>query len=187
MLSLFEIAKKEFENEDDEGKHKLVYAYFGLAIYISQCLEETLSIMLWTNRIIKRKVTANNEVNSIIDEIENSKKTLGNFINEIKQVYNLNEFEINNLEKVLEKRNYIAHKYFKVNIYKFTSEYGKLEMINYLCKFIDDVKLIDHKLQIFYKDFALKVGLNDSKISKISEELKIQEIERTKNLNIDDL
>lgn len=187
METLFEIAKKEFEVEDDEGKHKLVYAYFGLSIYFSQCLEETFSIMLWTNRIVKRKVTSNKEVNNIIDEIEFSKKTLGNFINEIKQAYNFTEAEINELEKILEKRNYIVHKYFKLNIYKFTSEYGQLEMINYLCKFIDDVILLDSKFQMYYRNFTTKIGLNDAKITEISEKLKLQEFERTKNLNIDNL
>ncbi|CAM3435769.1 hypothetical protein SPPR111872_00450 [Sphingobacterium prati] len=36
MYSRYDIAKDEFEIEDDDGKHRLVYAYFGLAIFFGQ-------------------------------------------------------------------------------------------------------------------------------------------------------
>ena len=79
MARRYEIAQSEYESEDDSGRHRLVYAYFGLAIYSGQCLEETFSIMLWTDRIFKKKVKTNAEVNEIIDAIENSKKDNGEF------------------------------------------------------------------------------------------------------------
>ena len=40
MERRYDIAKSEYETEDDNGRHLLVYAYFGLAIYFGQCLEE---------------------------------------------------------------------------------------------------------------------------------------------------
>jgi hypothetical protein len=52
----YEITLEEFNSEDENGRCRLVYAYFGLAIYFSQCLEETLAIMLWTDQIFKKKV-----------------------------------------------------------------------------------------------------------------------------------
>ena len=50
-MTKYELALQEYKEENEDGKHKLIYAYFGLAVYFSQCLEETFSIMLWTDRI----------------------------------------------------------------------------------------------------------------------------------------
>ena len=46
----YENALEEYFNEDENGKHKLVYVYFGLSVYKSQCLEETFSNMRFPSR-----------------------------------------------------------------------------------------------------------------------------------------
>jgi hypothetical protein len=179
MERLYDIAKNEYQAEDNDGRHRLVYAYFGLAIYFGQCLEKTFSIMLWTDRIFKKKVKTNKEVNEIIDAIENSKKTMGNFINEVKQSYSLTTTIVDQLDKTLDTRNYLAHKYFKLHIEKFYSEMGQLEMIKYFCDFIDDSKLLDERLKIYYTKYTDKLGLTDDKITQMIIEMKEQEIKRT--------
>lgn len=179
MERRYDLAKDEYETEDNDGRHRLVYAYFGLAIYFGQCLEETFSIMLWTDRIFKKKVKTNAEVNKIIDAIENSKKTMGNFINEVKQSYNLTTSIVDQLDKILDTRNYLAHKYFKLHIAKFHSELGQLEMIKYFCDFIDDSKELDEKLKAYYTSYTDKLGLTDERIEQLMIEMKEQEIKRT--------
>jgi ADP-ribosylglycohydrolase len=73
MDTQFEIAKNEyFLEETDNNKVKLVYAYFGSSIYHGQCLEETFSMMLITDKIFKKALTTNAEINEIVDTIENS-------------------------------------------------------------------------------------------------------------------
>ena len=54
-MGKYQEALDEYYLEDENGKVRVIYAYFGLAIYITNCLEETFSIMLWTNRIFKNK------------------------------------------------------------------------------------------------------------------------------------
>ena len=178
MEKRYDIAKNEYETEEDEGRHRLVYAYFGLAIYFGQCLEETFSIMLWTDRIFRKKVKTNAEVNEIIEAIENSKKTMGNFVNEIKQSYSLTTKIVEQLDKILDTRNFLAHKYFKLNIEKFHSEIGQLEMIKYFCDFIDDSKQLDEKLKIYYTKYTVKLGLTEEKIEQLMFEMKEQELKR---------
>ena len=178
MARRYEIAQSEYESEDDSGRHRLVYAYFGLAIYSGQCLEETFSIMLWTDRIFKKKVKTNAEVNEIIDAIENSKKTMGNFINEVKQSYNLSTSIVDQLDKILDARNYLAHKYFKLHIAKFYSEIGQLEMIKYFCDFVDDSKELDKQLKAYYKNYTDKLGLTEDRIEQLMAEMKKQELKR---------
>jgi len=180
MEGSYIIAKNEYEIEDDDGRNRLVYAYFGLAIYLGQCLEETFSIMLWTDRIFKNRVQTNKEVNEIIDTIENSKKTMGNFIKEVKQSYSLTSFIVDQLDKILKTRNYLAHKYFKLHITKFYSEIGRLEMIKYFCDFIDDSSQLDEQLKAYYKEYGNKLGLTEERIEQLKAEMKEQELKRVK-------
>ena len=101
-MTTFELAMSEYNEEDENGQSRIIYTYFGLAVYQAQCLEETFSFMLWSSRIIENNVMTNEEVNEIIDSLENSKKTMGNFIYEVKKTYNLSD-DIEGLKNTLEK------------------------------------------------------------------------------------
>lgn len=180
METIHDIALKEFYSENENGKYRLTYAYFGLAIYFGQCIEETFSIMLWTDGIFKKKPKANKEVNEIIDSIENSRKTMGKLLNEVKQSYKFTKKQIIALDEILKDRNYLAHKYFKLNIQKFYSEVGQLEMIKYFCDFIEKSELIDKELNSLYRNYTDKLGLTDEKISELMNDMKLQEIKRNK-------
>ncbi len=179
MEVCYDLAIDEFRLEDNNGKHKLVYAYFGLAIYFGQCLEETLSIMLWTDKISKNGIKATEEINEIIDSIENSKNTMGMSLKKVMKCYNLPETQIFLLEDILKKRNYLVHKYFKINIQKFYTEVGQLEMLEYFCDFVDCSKLLDNKLILHYKYYTDQFGVTDEMIAKVKNEMKLQEIKRT--------
>ena len=124
-MGRYETVLEEYVNEDEDGKAKLIYAQFGLAIYCTNCLEETFSMMLWTNRIFKQKAKTSKEINDIIDEVENTKKTMGQLLQEIKENYGLSENHQELLKNVLAKRNYLIHKYFRLEIQKFYSETGQ--------------------------------------------------------------
>lgn len=186
-MSTYQDALEEYRNEDNDGKYRLIYTYFGLAIYFSQVLEETFSIMLWTNRIFKDKAKTNKEVNDIIDTIENSRKTMGVFINEVKQTYTLTEDITRDLKSILEKRNYLVHKYFKLEIQKCYSDLGRKEMLEYFGNFIDEAQKIDSELNFYYSKYTKKMGLTQEKIEELVNNMKIEELKReratTNNLN----
>ena len=177
-MDIYEVAMKEYELEDDNGKHKLIYSYFGLAIYFSQCIEETFSNMIILHRIVNKKIKTNSEVNEIINSIENSKKTMGNFINEVKHAYKLTEALENSLKESLNTRNYIVHKYFKLHIEKFSSEIGKKEMLNYFCNFITSVKKVDKDLESFYQSYMQELNITDELLDNIIQKMKTEEIKR---------
>lgn len=180
-MNTFKNALSEYESEDDNGKHRLIYSYFGLAIYFSQVLEETFSIMLWTDRIFKKKVKSGKEINEIIEAIEKSKKTMGNFINEVRQSYSLTEKLISDLKDVLEKRNYLVHKYFKIEIQKCYSDLGRKEMLEYFGNFIDQTKSIDSELNSYYSEYTRRMGITNQKIEQLVNEMKQEELNREKN------
>lgn len=180
-MTRYETALEEYENENEDGKHKTIYAYFGLAIYFGQILEETFSTMLWVDGIFKNKVKTNKEVREIIDAIENSKKTMGKYINDVKNSYQLSEKLIRDLETILEKRNYLVHKYFKIEIQKSYSELGRKEMLKYFCDFIEQSENLDSTLTSYYKEYKLKMGFTDEKIEELVEQMKNDELKREKN------
>lgn len=178
-MTRYEIALIEFESATAEGEHeKLIYAYFGAAIYYAQCLEESFSMMLWINRIFKEQAKSSDEINEIIDAIENSKKTMGSFLNEVKQNYELSENHIAELESVLNRRNYLVHKYFKLEIQKFHSDKGKKEMLKYFADFIEDTVLIDDELQKYFLNYKIRLGFTEDKIAKLLEKMKQKELQR---------
>lgn len=173
-MDLFNFALEEFHEEDESGKSKLVYSYFGLSVYFSQVIEETFLLMLWMNELFNKPKSDKRKFIKTIEAIENSKKTMGVFINEIKQVYNLSDDLVYDLNSILSSRNYLVHKYFKDNIQKVYTEKGKLEMIDYFCLFIDNVKRIDKELEIYYLKYLNQLGLNEEKINNLLEEFKIE-------------
>lgn len=182
-MNAYTDAINEYNLEDENGQSRLIYAYFGLAIYFSQILEETFSIMLWSDKIFKQEVQTSSEVNEIIDTIENSKKTMGNFINEVKQSYSLTEKLTIELKLILGKRNYLVHKYFKIEVQKLLSGKGRKEMLKYFCDFMDEAQSINEELQVYYSKYTDSLGLTQERIEELMAEMKNEEIERVKNSN----
>ena len=178
MDTIYNTAQDEFSIEDENGKSRLIYAYFGLAIYFAQCLEETLSILLWTNKVFKNKVKTNREVNEIIDDSEISKKPMGILLNEVKRVYELSDDQILSSQSILNERNYLVHRYFKINVQKFYSSQGQLEMLKYFCDFIGKSQHIDEELKFHYKIYTDKLGLTEEEITAIMEDMIKQEVQK---------
>lgn len=173
------MALNEYRAEDESGKSKLIYAYFGLAVYQAQCLEEVFSFMIWTNRIIKKNIKTSQEINEIMDSIENSKKTMGNFIHEVKKNYDLSDEVEKFLADMLAKRNYLIHKYFKVEIAKFYSDKGRKEMLHFLSTFVDDALELDKRLQFYQKEYREKLGITNQAIERLMKEMTNAEKSRT--------
>lgn len=176
----YDDAIDEFEGEDIHGKSRLIYAYFGLAVYYAQCLEQTFINMIWLNRIFKKKVKSQKELESIIDAVENSKKTMGNLINEVKTEYSVPDDLQLELRDILNKRNYLTHKFFKDQIWKFKSDIGMREMLKYFCDFIDSSKAVDEQMKDLHSHYTKKAGLTDERIAELEKEMEREELERVK-------
>ena len=56
-MDVYELALNEYNNKTEEQQQKVIYSYFGLAVYFSQCIEETFSNMLIFHRIFQKKIT----------------------------------------------------------------------------------------------------------------------------------
>lgn len=183
-MATYKRAIDEFETEEEDGKYRLVYAYFGLAIYKAQCIEQTFANMIWLSRIFKNKVKSQEEVNEIIDSIENSKITMGGLIKEIRIEYSLTSQIQENLKSILDKRNYLIHKYFKIEIAKYYTQTGQKEMLKYFSDFIDESEALDQSLNEYYDIHTKKLGLTEEKIQKLLGEQRKEELERISKTKI---
>jgi len=168
----------EFKEESDDGKTRLVYAYFGLACYLAQCMEEGLESMLWLKRLNEGEATSNDEVVELIESYENSKKTMGNLVYELKGAYQLAQDDADSLSTFLRNRNYLAHKFFKVQSEKFFSNKGKLEMIKYCCEFTDSYRVLDTSLKKYYASYLNRLGMTEQKIEEFMKVGKNEEKQR---------
>lgn len=182
-MTIYQRAIEEFELADEDGQHQLIYAYFGLAIYTAQCIEQSFTNMIWLHRIFKEKVITPVEMNKIVEEVESAKMTMGNLLNEVKATYAIDEKIGDRLKEVLKERNYLAHQYFKMEIQKFHTEIGRKEMLVYLAKFTDNAREVDNTIGLYYEKYHKKLGITEDKLNELVEEQKRIEVERVHKLD----
>lgn len=156
----------EWKLGDANEKAKTVYATFGLVMYKAQVLEKTFENMLIKKRLVHSQVTSRQEWEDICDAIENSKKTMGNMLNEVKAEYLLSPTDSAELAALLHARNHFAHKYFKVNAAKWYSHKGQEEMMIEMLGFIDRINSIDPKLEAYSSQYLSKLGITQENIDQ---------------------
>jgi len=118
------------ELDEESAQIREVYAHFGLAMYLLQCVERGIAIVLTTEYGPGiRKITR-----SQYDELLQSlfKQTLGTLIARLRRVTTLpNDFEAR-LRDVLETRNWLTHHYFWERAGKFMTQQGREAMLQEL-------------------------------------------------------
>src|SRR5262245_39360763 len=118
------------ELDEESAQIREVYAHFGLAMYLVQCVERSIAIVLTTEyRPDVRPITR-----AQYDELLQSlfKQTLGTLIARLRRVTTLpNDFEAQ-LCDVLETRNWLTHRYFWERAGKFMTRQGREAMLREL-------------------------------------------------------
>ena len=126
-----------------ESNHKDVYAYFGLASYLSQCFEMDLgNILLIHHGLTHSMVTLDDLLN-----LEKSliRKTLGTVLSAVRKVVSFNPAAETLLETALLKRNYLTHHYFREHAVDMLSHDGRAKIISELqgiCDVFRDVSAL---------------------------------------------
>ncbi len=179
---LLKFAISEFVNQNEEDERiKLVYSYFGLAVYWAQCIEQTFENMIILYKIITEENVTRKYIDSIFQKIENSKATMGKQIHNIKRVYSISNIHEKELNEILRQRNYLAHNFFKDNSLKFYSNEGRKEMIEECVNFIDQSKSLDKELNLYYEKYKQEIGITEDVINnQLNAELE-KERKRIKN------
>jgi len=118
----------------DDSQHRDVYAHFGLAMYLAQCLEQSIFLHLMFFDFFPRNVKdfkGKEHWQKDFDRYESEElgKTMGRLIQDFKDAGQPTDEIKAVLTNVLVQRNRLAHKYFSEKSISFMSESGRSEMI----------------------------------------------------------
>lgn len=167
-----------FQEAYDENEHsKEYYAHFGLALYYSQVLEHQLVNMIVLLKRSQGLLPTESDFDSLYER--KFSNTMGQLINEIKQLFQLTVDEINELKEILKQRNFIVHDFFKEKITLTFSRTGKDQIINELQEFVERVRNMDARLVVHSKEILEKLKITDEILE--DEVKKIREEERLKD------
>ncbi|EHN8912880.1 hypothetical protein ABFO89_002028 [Enterobacter hormaechei] len=161
----------------DTSEHcKEVYAYFGLAMYRAQCVEQSIVQLLIFFDFFTKNVptfTTHDKWEVEFDKFDKvlSEKTMGQLLGLIRKLELLDgNIEIM-LSTTLKKRNWLAHSFFVDHAVDFINKNGRDQMIRELNDSIELFNSIEDILNPIARNAALKYGLTDELLDKIQSEL----------------
>jgi hypothetical protein len=157
--------------DDAEETTKEVYARFGLAMYYAQVLEHGLVNAMVCLQLLPnmRAVARDHEQWSVaIDGFMDRQvqTTLGQMIKAFGGGSDVPPDLERLLRRALEKRNWLAHHYFRERADEFVTHDGRLRMISELeivRKLLDDA---DRALDLFIKPVRERYGITDEWIER---------------------
>lgn len=142
----------------DSEHSKELFAYFGLAVYYSQALEQQLVNLLMLMKVSQGKVPTEEDLADLYHQkLSNS---LGQLVNEIQHHFPFSPEETTQLKEVWKQRNYIVHDYFKERIQETFSPGGRSKMIRELTAFKVQAQELERKLQKYTSELYAKLGLD---------------------------
>lgn len=155
--------------DDVSEQVKEVYAYFGLAMYKAQCLERQLAMALAT----RYGPGATNMTEAEFDDLLESffSKTMGRLVREIGEMAKLSEREKERLQEALDKRNWLAHRYFWERATAFMSEPGRVAMIQELQEAVDSFDALDQLFTARTMEWAEPMGITEQMVEREMERL----------------
>jgi hypothetical protein len=160
----------------DENEHtKNVYAHFGLAVYFSQVREHGLvNTLLFADLLpsrapaVKTRGQWEKAFDSFMDD--HFRTTLGRMIQSLQSAVAV-PVDLESLLRVaLEKRNWLAHHYFRERAEDFMTENGRNKMIAELDEARDLFEKADNRLGELMKPLREKYGFTDEKIDELFSE-----------------
>lgn len=168
----------------DNSEHcKEVYAQYGLAMYLAQCVEQSLFQLIMMFDFFKDNVPKKLPIEKWRIEFESfeeimSKKTLGQVIVHIKS---LDDFDVEIeplLKNTLKKRNRLAHRFFVDHGVNFVNREGRDKMIKELLECQDCFNESEETLVPIVSRLMNRYGFTDEMLKDAERELfgEIQDV-----------
>ena len=146
-----------------------MYARFGLAVYIAQCIETGLVNLLVALKLKDRHKITRADIVSFREN--NYEKTLGTLITYLRQSMNISDDFEKELREALEIRNYLVHRYFRVNAIDFSNENGRIRMLSEINSYTSGLEQLDKKIDSICLTIGEQHGITEEMINKIESEL----------------
>ncbi|ASA22131.1 hypothetical protein [Paenibacillus donghaensis] len=143
----------------DSEQSKELFAYFGLAVYYCQALEQQLTNLLLLTKLSQGQTPTDAELSELYQrKLSNS---LGQLIKEIQHHFPFSEKETIQLQEVWKERNHIVHDYFKERIQETFTAAGRARMIRELKRFKNKASRLEAKLQSYCTELYMKLGIEE--------------------------
>lgn len=160
--------------EPDYDDPKELYAFFGLAFYKAQVLEQgVVNLAVALNAQGKERVTAG-DVLDLYEKYE--RKTFGNVLRAARQLFTFPPSIEDDLEKALNYRNYLAHAFFAEHSEDALHEEGRRRMIDELRTILEFIARVDAEFDSVWMSAWHPLG-----ITKDCFERKFKEIEQIRD------
>lgn len=173
-MSLFPNQEKPGIPERENSEAKEVFAFFGLCMYNLQIFEQGCVNLAVGLQIKGLTELTEKDFDNLFNKM--SMKTLGQLISDVRNYVNIPTKLEKDMNNVLEKRNYIVHRFFVKHDIDFMSSNGRVEMIEELRKISENAQVIDEKVELITHSLWEKLGLTaevvQKELKKMSEEAK---------------
>lgn len=148
---------KEDTQSPESEQSKELFAYFGLAVYYCQALEQQLTNLLLLTKLSQGTMPSEADLADLYQrKLGNS---LGQLIKEIQHHFSFSEAETAQLHHVWKQRNYIVHDYFKERIRDTFTPSGRASIIRELKRFKNKAGALEIKLQGYCTELYNRLGL----------------------------
>lgn len=169
MIKYTKYRRPEIPDPDYEDP-KEVFAFFGLAAYSAQLIEQGLSNLFVGLHVVYKKKPTWNDVRLMFENAD--KKTLGRLLKDVRKLVPFKSELEEELQKVLKKRNYLAHHFFVEHSEDFLHEKGRRQMIDELREIIAIFQVADPQIDELWHSLWEKYGFTEERIEQELTNLK---------------
>ena len=144
----------------DDEQTRDVYAHYGLAMYLAQTLEHGIVNALVILRLPEKDKYTRQDIDEFMEG--RFQKTLGALLKYLKSEVALPPDLESTLTEALNRRNYLAHHYFREQAESFVTRSGRAQMHQELQVDQQLFERADEKLEKALTPFRVKHGVTDS-------------------------
>jgi hypothetical protein len=153
-----EIPTPNFEDPNE------VFAFYGLAMYSAQVLEDGVLNIAAALHVIETPVISRELFEAVFSKLDLA--TLGSLLRATRSQVAVDPTLDELLCDALEKRNYLAHRFFREHAFAFTSEHGRAIMIQGLRAMIAVFQAADEALTPLCLKLWARFGVDEAWIER---------------------
>lgn len=157
----------------DENEHcKTVLARAGAALSQAQVLESAVQNLLVISGIVSRDVTSLAAFDQLDEKLRQF--TLGRLLREFRKETVLNAEEEKTIDQALDRRNFVAHHFFKERVVEFAGREGRDSMIAELLSYEDLFMEAEAIVSALAHAIATHIGVTEEKVKRHFDRLSKQ-------------